>query len=296
MVAVSARAPAKINLGLEILGKRRDGLHEIRSVLAMIDLCDNLRFRLGAPDSVPSINGVPPEQNLIDRAIRLFASHSENALPIAYSIKKRIPLACGLGGASSDAATTLTAINEIHGYPLTGIELKTMASELGSDVPFFLAGPAACVTGTGTEIDPIPAISGTVLLIVPDVAIDRKTTTLYGRIREGNFSRGLKVERTVERMREGLRPIPSDLHNAFMAPLYDFVPDLADLPNIILNAGCASFGLSGAGPTHYVLPDPGDTARVASQLQQALDRRPFRIIKTAFLTECKGTCFSAGQR
>ena len=255
-VFVSARAPAKINLGLEILGKRQDGFHEIRSVLAMVDLHDDLSFGRGTPDLATSIAGVPAEHNLIDRAMAVMRARVPDAGPLRYSVCKRIPMAAGLGGASSDAAATLAGINMLLDAPLSQGELVELACSLGSDVPFFLGGPAASVKGTGTELETIPPPGGEALLIVPDIAIPRKTATLYAQITPHDYSAGDRVERTVQRLRAGLLPNPDDLDNTFARPLYELIPELASLPNVLLDAGFSHVGLIGAGLAHYILLTP----------------------------------------
>lgn len=283
--AVNARAPAKINLGLEILGKRRDGYHEIRSVLAMIDMHDDLRFQLGRAGGGGSLGGVPTEDNLIDRAIGLVQSRSTAPAHVGYGITKRIPIAAGLGGASSDAAATLSAVNHLLNHPLRGEELPGLAARLGSDVPFFLGAAAAVVRGTGTQVETIPTIRAAVLLIVPQVTIPRKTAALYERITSSNYTSGHRIERTVRRMRAGLFPEPSDLGNAFTAPLYDLLPSIAILPDLFRESGCARFGLSGAGPSHYALLDPAEMPWVTSQIGSALDPALFRLYQTSLLPE-----------
>ncbi len=280
----SVRAPAKINLGLEILGKRRDGYHEIRSVLAKIDMHDDLHFSLGrSGNGMSSIDGVATADNLIDRAIGLVQSRSGFPTRIGYELKKRIPIAAGLGGASSDAASTLTATNKLLGNPLTHEDLVDLAGRLGSDVPFFLGGPAAAVGGTGTRVDPVPTISASVLLIIPRVAIPGKTAALYNEVSANEYSPGHRIERTVERLRAGVAPEPADLRNAFTAPLYQLLPWLAILPDLLRSCGCCRFGISGAGPAHYALLDPAEFANVTSQVRSGLDPERFDLYQTSLL-------------
>lgn len=286
--SVSIRAPAKINLGLEILGRRRDGYHEIRSILAMIDVCDDLQFAFGGTRGLSSFDGVAVLDNSIDMAVRLFQARVANAKPVTYTLKKRIPVAAGLGGASSDAAATLVAMNRLHADPLTDEELREIATELGSDVPFFLGSPVAYVAGTGTDTERIPELAGAVLLIVPNVVIPRKTATMYGHITTKNYSAGLSIERTRERLCASLPPDPADLANAFMKPLYELVPHLAALPKILRDVGCAGYGISGAGPTHYALLDPLEISEVVSRLQRELDCQQFTILTTKFLADATG--------
>lgn len=280
-----ARAPAKINLGLELLGKRPDGFHEIRSILVMVALCDDIDFRHDDVVHQPSIRGVKAEDNLIGKAIRLFRDYVPETAQLGYTVTKRIPIAAGLGGASSDAATTLRTMNHIHGFPLNHQDLHRIAATLGSDVPFFLDGPGALARGTGTELSPVPVPSSDVLLVVPDVTIARKTASLYGMIGDRHFSSGQKVQRTVARLSEGLLPDPGDLENAFSEPLYALVPELSALPAMLKSAGCSRYGLSGAGPAHYALLAPHEMPSIASRLESECRRRRFRIIRTAFLAD-----------
>jgi 4-diphosphocytidyl-2-C-methyl-D-erythritol kinase len=282
---IFVRAPAKINLGLEILGKREDGYHEIRSILAMIDLYDDLRFESGGLERcASSIAGIPAEQNLIDRAIGLMRSSVGTDVRVDYRLTKRIPIAAGLGGASSDAAATLAAVNRLLEHPLSHDRLVGLAATLGSDVPFFLGDPVAFVEGTGTTITPLPAIQNAVLLIVPNIQIAHKTATLYGRITSADLSPGTRIDRSVSRLRAGLPLEHSDLHNAFAAPLYTLVPSLAKVPEMLRESGCMRFGLSGAGPAHYALLDASEVDRVTARIRSALDPGDFNVQRASLLS------------
>ena len=281
---IVVRAPAKINLGLEILGKREDGYHEIRSILAMIDLYDDLRFQSGGPENrTVSIAGVSAEQNLIDRAIHLVRSTIATDVGVDYRLTKRIPIAAGLGGASSDAAATLIAVNRLLGRPLSQDQLVELAATLGSDVPFFLGDPVAFVAGTGTTITPLPALRSAVLLVVPKVEIARKTATLYGRITTDDLSPGTRIDRNARRLRAGLPVEHSDLYNAFVKPLYALVPSLVTVPDVLRECGCARFGLSGAGPTHFALLDGSEVDCVAARVRAALDPGAFDVLRASLV-------------
>ena len=136
------KAPAKINLSLEVLGKRDDGYHEIRTVMQSVALCDDLCFRersdgrivLRASDrDLP-----PPAENLVVRAARLLAERTGIGPGVPIGLEKTIPMGAGRGGGSSDCAATLKALNELWDLGLGRDELCGFAAELGSDVPFFL--------------------------------------------------------------------------------------------------------------------------------------------------------------
>jgi 4-diphosphocytidyl-2-C-methyl-D-erythritol kinase len=150
------RAPAKVNLSLRVLGRRADGFHEIESLFVPISLADELTieraeafsFHCDEPD-VPA-----DENNLVVRAIRLFAQQTKTEPHVRISLAKKIPHGAGLGGGSSDAATTLLALNEIFAAGLATNALVEMAAELGSDVPFFIHRSAAMCRGRGEIVTP----------------------------------------------------------------------------------------------------------------------------------------------
>lgn len=148
-------APAKINLSLEILGKRPDGFHDLRSLFLPISLVDELTFERAAAFSFTCSDPSIPadDSNLVVRAARLFGN---GTLPlVTLHLQKNIPHSAGLGGGSSDAATTLLTLNELTETPLSFAELEKMAAQLGSDVPFFLHRSPAWCEGRGELVRPI---------------------------------------------------------------------------------------------------------------------------------------------
>lgn len=160
-------APAKVNFGLRILGKRPDGYHSIQTVLQMLDLCDWLTFRTNdrgtirltcIPSTLPTDDG-----NLIVRAARLLQRTFRVQQGVKITLDKRIPIAAGLGGGSSDAATTLLVLNRAWQLHCGKATLHRLAAQLGSDVAFFLDGPTALACGRGEVLSPVsppPALTG----------------------------------------------------------------------------------------------------------------------------------------
>jgi 4-diphosphocytidyl-2-C-methyl-D-erythritol kinase len=156
--SVQLAAPAKINLSLRVFGRRSDGFHEIDSLVAPISLADELtiecsdsgeiRFKCDDP-SLPS-----GEDNLVVRAARLFLDATDRSAGLAIKLRKRIPHGAGLGGGSSDAASTLLALNELLGVHGSGESLAPLAAQLGSDVPFFICRQAARCRGRGEIVEP----------------------------------------------------------------------------------------------------------------------------------------------
>lgn len=267
-------APAKINLGLEIIGRREDGFHEIESVLAMVELKDELRFTVNEELPGSRISGMPDvaqDDNLITRAIAAFSSHTGNEASYDVHVSKNIPAPSGLGGGSSNAAATLLALNRLHGDPLSADELHLLGAKLGSDVPFFLGSPAAVASGVGTTLAPLPTPKGWVLIVVPSLNLPAKTRMLYGKITPDDFTGGERVRRVAESIRDERPVLPRYLHNAFERPLRVLAPYIENLVGRMVDAGCPHVALSGAGPAHYsVFPHEEPANIAADRMRESL--------------------------
>lgn len=167
-------APAKVNLFLHILGRRPDGYHELQTVFQFAGLCDTLSFELredGEVRRTTDLPGVAPEADLVVRAARLLQSHTGTRLGADIDLTKRIPTGAGLGGSSSDAATTLVALDHLWDTGVTGLELQSIGRRLGADVPIFLHGQAAWAEGIGERFSPISLEEPWYLLIRPDIEV-----------------------------------------------------------------------------------------------------------------------------
>ena len=164
-------APAKINLHLDIRDRRDDGFHELESIFIMVDIYDIVDIRLADGHSGVTITGNPfvaPGEDIMLRAAELYIARTGVGVGVDINICKRIPAGRGLGGGSSDAACVLKALDALLGRNIEREQLRTMAAELGSDVPFFLEGPAALVRGRGELTTPFaPERKWWVLLTVP---------------------------------------------------------------------------------------------------------------------------------
>lgn len=252
--AIAIRAPAKLNLGLEILGRRYDGFHEIRTVMAMLDFGDDVYITCSRDTTVHGVPGVTHDANLISRAADVFRAASAIDVRANISVTKRIPVAAGLGGASADAAATLYALNSMVDGPLSPTELSRLAAGLGSDVPFFLGAPLALGSGTGTDLAPIEPVPFDVFLIDPAITIPNKTTTLYGMLQKRDFSDGSRIDFAASLMREATVPYQQLLANAFERSLFSLCPELRTLRETLDAIDTLAVGMSGAGPVQYVIP------------------------------------------
>ena len=152
------KSPCKVNLLLNILGRRADGFHELETVMQPVNLFDELIFERGGKgiQLTCSENNLPADsKNLVHRAAAVFLSAAQISAGVKIHLEKKIPLAAGLGGGSGNAATTLLALNELFGRPLAAEKLFEIAAALGSDIPFFLQNKPALATGRGEKIQPI---------------------------------------------------------------------------------------------------------------------------------------------
>ncbi len=191
-------APAKLNLFLHVVGRRSDGYHLLQSVFQLIDLRDVLHFdrrddaRIVRVTEVP---GVEASQDLIVRAALLLQQAAkERGLPVQGAdirIDKQIPMGGGLGGGSSDAATTLLALNQLWGVGMTRSELMSLGLALGADVPFFLLGRNAFVEGIGEQLTPIDTPDGWFVVIHPGVAVP--TPAVFGAAELTRDTKAVKI-------------------------------------------------------------------------------------------------------
>jgi 4-diphosphocytidyl-2-C-methyl-D-erythritol kinase len=170
-------APAKINLMLRITGRRPDGYHNLQTVFQLLDICDWLTFHSVDDERVSLINpipGVPEQDDLTVRAANLLKKHTGCNLGVCIEIEKNLPMGGGLGGGSSDAATTLVVLNRLWGLGLSKAELMRLGLQLGADVPVFVFGCSAWAEGVGEELQSITLAEQWIVIIKPDCHVNTK--------------------------------------------------------------------------------------------------------------------------
>ena len=240
-----APATAKLNLALVVGPRRDDGRHEVATVLQRIDLADRVSVE---PAPELRVEGFP-QDTLVRRALETLADETGREARWEARLWKRIPVAAGLGGGSSDAATALRLANETLPEPLPPQRLHELAASLGSDVPFFLAAGPQLGTGTGTELQPLELPQDYwIVLLLPHARRKESTASVYAAFDLGNASDGFAHRRTTltEAVTRARRP--RDL--AALPP-----NDLASSPlaDELLRLGAFRADVSGAGPTVYGL-------------------------------------------
>jgi len=256
MSVLSLQAPAKLNLTLEVLAKRQDGFHEIRSVIQTINLCDSLHFQLSQNIEFNSgeSNWIP-ERSLVSKAVGLLQEVTGCSKGAAIEVNKRIPLLSGLGGDSSDAAAILRGLNKLWGLGLSLGELLGLASQLGSDVAFFLYGGTVLVEGRGEIVTPLPPVSPmrVVLLLPPVPRMPRKTERLYASLKASHYTGGQITDRLVARLTGGGEVIPSMLFNVFDDIAQDSFTGLKEYWEQFLKVGAQEVHLAGSGAALFTL-------------------------------------------
>ncbi len=261
-------APAKINLSFEIKGRRVDGFHEIETLMAPISLADQLTLQRREDGEIrfscddPSLPA--GADNLVVRAANLFRETTAISCGIAIELEKRIPHGAGLGGGSSDAASTLLGLNELFEADLEQGDLLRLAAQIGSDVPFFIVQSAAICRGRGEVVSPISLVSSfRLLLLKPDFGVP--TPWAYGRWKE---SRELpEVDYSAQEFR-GVRCV-----NDLERPVFEKFVLLAHLKQWLRQQPEVAIALmSGSGSTLFaVLRDGTDSQELAARARTQID-------------------------
>ena len=259
---------AKVNLRLDILGKRPDGYHDIRTVFQKITLGDELSIAVAKSGIKVECNHpqVPDnEGNLVFTAARALLDNYKVTDGLRITIKKRVPVAAGLGGGSSNAAATLMGINQLFELGLTDEELMEMGKAIGADVPFFIFGNSALATGVGDLLEPLtlnPRLW--LILITPDTPIS--TAWAYGNIRRGltNNLNNITIPQCINHLAEVIALLSNDLEKVVI-PHHPVIQTIKDE---LLDKGAKGSLMSGSGSTVFgIFESEGKAKEALSQIK-----------------------------
>ncbi|HAX17253.1 MAG TPA: 4-(cytidine 5'-diphospho)-2-C-methyl-D-erythritol kinase [Actinobacteria bacterium] len=276
-------APAKINLTLEISGKRDDGYHDIFSLMQTIDLCDYLTFHknpwlqiipeyhnLPATDSLPGFDrNNYLVKNLVYKAAETLKNHTNYKNGAVIELKKSIPSAAGLGGGSSDAAAALRGLNRLWNLKLSDSELAEIGLMVGSDVPYFIYGGTCIVSGRGERIKKIKPIPPKwILVILLPFDFKEKTKKLYSYVNSRNYSSGDITKNLEEKIKdEKYSNIRNDLFNAFEDIYAEFFEEYKIWVKKFSELGIEKVHLAGSGPSvFYISADEADVLEAAEKI------------------------------
>jgi len=285
-VVLTLRAPAKINLALEVVRKRQDGYHEIDTVITTLDLSDTVRVRshngLEVRLDGADARGIDAADDLAGRAAKAMASAAERDPDVLIEVTKHIPVAAGLGGGSTDAAAVIRGLNVLWDLGWSQRRLDDIAAKIGSDVPFFLHGGAAHCTGRGEHVEPLRDLKPLrLLLLVPATSEGPgKTARRYGALLPRDLSDGHRSWRLAQRIARGAPPPTADLVNSFEAVVERTDAELVAHYATLRSVGAPHLHLCGAGPTVYALVQ--EDVRAAS-LKRDLESTGTRVIEARTL-------------
>ena len=264
---LSGPAHAKVNLVLEVLGKREDGYHDIDTILQEIELADRVSIEPAAEWRIevtgPRAAGTPAdESNLALKAAMLLAERVNSSFPCLIRLEKHIPAAGGLGGGASDAATTLKLLAKLWPH-VSWRDLQVVARLVGSDEEFFLTGGTGRAEGRGDRVTPLPDLPPhDVVLFVPPTTIERKTARMFAALDRMPLDSRLFGELFVADHPH--YQCSADVFNAFERVAFDLFPWLAELWQDLEQRIGEPVRLAGAGPCLFWIGPSGEGSRIAA--------------------------------
>lgn len=258
--------PSKLNLSLDVLGRRPDGYHELETVMVSVRLCDTLNFRLlPASDAAPvalTVHELAPgnhaiplgADNLIVRAALLLRERTQSDFRVRIELTKRIPSEAGMGGGSSDAAATLVALNALAELRLSSAELHALAAELGSDLNFFLdSWPAATCTSRGEHLSPLE-LNRPLHFVIVKPPTGLSTGKVFARWGEHNQPHSRATASLVQSLRTGsLQELAGSIANSLTASACELNPDLTTVLNQLSRADVLASEMTGSGSACFGL-------------------------------------------
>ncbi|GAC1393942.1 MAG: 4-(cytidine 5'-diphospho)-2-C-methyl-D-erythritol kinase [Ktedonobacteraceae bacterium] len=285
------RSYAKINLTLDVLGKRADGYHELATIMQMVDLYDTLCLTTLDENRVSIVSTQPKlssADNLAVRAAQAIRQHLSLTQGLHIELHKRIPMAAGLGGGSSNAAAVLLALQQWWQLPLSMEDMLGLAASLGSDVPFFLTEGLALCEGRGERLTPLsaywPASMRWLLLVKPAISVS--TATVFRNLPASDYTDGVHTRAVYTVLLAKGEPFPEDMHNGLERGVLQRYPQVAQARADTLRAGASFVRLSGSGPTLFA---PFSELASASQAQQRLHDQGYEVYLTRAIHPTSGT-------
>ncbi|EZH64411.1 4-diphosphocytidyl-2C-methyl-D-erythritol kinase [Bacillaceae bacterium JMAK1] len=273
----SLKAPAKINLSLDVLAKREDGFHEVEMIMTEVDLADRIDLTIRSDQQIviQTLAGYIPadSRNLAYQAARLIKDRFKIAAGVTIYIQKNIPVAAGLAGGSSDAAAVLRGLNQMWDLGLSKAQLAALGSEIGSDVAFCVYGGTAKATGRGEKIERLPAPPPCwVVLAKPPIGVS--TGEVYGRVQMSSNAATPKSETIKQAILAGdYNQICNHLHNDLEPVTMSLHQEVLQIKERMLESGADASLMSGSGPTVFgLIRNEGKVHRVYNALRGFCDQ------------------------
>ena len=275
---VQLESHAKVNLMLRVLRRREDGYHDIKTIFQKISLHDTLWFTLkrtgGVSISSNNLNLPPGEGNLVHRAALLVLNRSDYKGGIAVRIRKKIPMGAGLGGGSSNAATTLRALNQLLRLELPRKELMSMGLKLGADVPFFLMKGSALGSGIGERLQEIQLPELWYVLINPNFEVS--TALVYRKL----ILTKMRFHYRIQKFFRTPKEIFHLLHNDLEKVVSREHPEINEMKECLNAAGASATLMSGSGPTVFgIFLEEGGASKAYRTITKRVRGKGWRVLR-----------------
>lgn len=274
MNAVRVKACAKINLCLEVVGRRPDGYHDLATIFQAVSLHDDVEVKLrderGIRLDVEGADVPPGRDNLAWRAAQVYRQMRKWPAGASIRLIKRIPLGAGLGGGSSDAAAVVLALREMDPAPLDVAQVERLMAALGSDVPFFLTHGTAIGYGRGDDVAGLTDLPYCwIVLVKPQLSIS--TVAAYRMLKRRDLTDGTHAQAMAEAIDRGaeLDEIAQHVHNAFARPLTERWPLFGELKRRLMDAGALTAEITGSGSVVFGLFRAHEEAKRAAEVLEA---------------------------
>lgn len=296
MQLLQYKARAKVNLALDVCRRLENGYHEIRTVMQTVNIYDELEFcKRRDPDIILQVDSKDYlgdlENNLIFRAAKLMKEQYSIQEGIEIHLKKNIPVAAGMAGGSTDAATTMIAMNELFGLSRSREQLMEQAVQLGADIPFCVLGGTALAEGIGEKLTPLPAPPHAALLVVkPDIMV--ATKWVYENLHIDKLKRHPDIDGLVKALQqENLAGIAQHMENVMETVTAKKYPIIMKIKSKMLERGAVNAVMSGSGPSVFGIFTKKETAKAAeTAIRQMFDETKIKaqVQVTEFYNDTKG--------
>ncbi len=270
MDKIVINAMAKINLGLDVLRRRENGYHDVKMIMQTVNICDTLEFVKREDEQIiikTNKRNLPTdENNLIYKAVKLLSEKCNITQGVEITLTKRIPIAAGMAGGSTDAAAALEGINKLFELGLAKDELKELGVKIGADVPYCIEGGTALSEGIGEVLSPLPAAPDC-FVVVAKPGIGVSTKYVYENLHANELKHHPDIDGMAEAIRKGdLEGICKRMENVLETVTEKKYPVIAEIKRLLKDAGALNALMSGSGPTVFGIFTDGGKAEEALRI------------------------------
>ena len=275
-------APAKINIGLDVVGRREDGYHEVRMIMQSIRLFDRLTLDRKKDPGVrltTNLKFLPTdENNLIVKSAKMLMKEFNLEGGLNINLEKRIPVAAGMAGGSTDAASTMIAINQMYDLNLSNSQLMKRAAKIGADIPYCIMKGTALAEGIGEKLSTVPKLPNcTVLIVKPKIHVSTKEVYSKLTLDENTIHPDINVM-IDDLKKKDLEGLCSHIGNTLEGVTIPMYPEIDDIKKFMMENGALGSLMSGSGPTVFGIFDDKDKATKAKELALSKFEKSFAFV------------------